>query len=473
MRRRALAAGLAAACLAALCAPAAASAHGLLSRQYGPIPDWLFGWAAALVLVGSFLALASLWPTPRLQEPGARRLFTLPRWVDPLCGAIGVALFALIVYAGFAGNQIPMNNIAPAFVYRVFWIGPVLLGALMGNVFGAFNPWRAIARCVAWVARRIGGGESPEPLPYPPWLGRWPAALGILAFAWVELIYVDRAEPSTLAVMALAYAATQLVGMSLYGIDTWTERADPFAVYFGLFARLSPLFRRGREVLARRPLSGITTLDVLPGTIPLLCVMIGATAFDGFSQGSLWSGVSAKSGIKPFLTEHVVGPLGLGVNVTSEIGDTLGLLVWVLAVAGIYRLGVRGMRSVEGGPPARDLAATFAHTLLPIAFAYVVAHYFTALVIDGQSVALLASDPLGRGNDPGGQISYFLNANAIWYIQVGALVLGHVGGIVLAHDRALAVYRDARQATRSQCWMLCVMVGFTSLGLWLLSEASQ
>ena len=39
----------------------------------------------------------------------------------------------------------------------------------------------------------------------------------------------------------------------------------------------------------------------------------------------------------------------------------------------------------------------------------------------------------------------------------------------LAHDRALVVYQRVRDATRSQYWMLAVMVAFTSLGLWLLS----
>jgi hypothetical protein len=57
-------------------------------------------------------------------------------------------------------------------------------------------------------------------------------------------------------------------------------------------------------------------------------------------------------------------------------------------------------------------------------------------------------------------------------VQVGALVIGHVSGLVLAHDRALAVYGSHRAASRSQVVMLVVMVMFTVLGLWLLSEAN-
>ena len=87
-----------------------------------------------------------------------------------------------------------------------------------------------------------------------------------------------------------------------------------------------------------------------------------------------------------------------------------------------------------------------------------------------------ASDPLGDGSDLLGgadrSIDYsVVSATAIWYVQVLALVAGHVAALVLAHDRALVVYGTARAATRSQIVMLVVMVAFTILGLWLLSEA--
>ena len=112
-----------------------------------------------------------------------------------------------------------------------------------------------------------------------------------------------------------------------------------------------------------------------------------------------------------------------------------------------------------------------------IALAYVVAHYFSLLIYQGQATAYLASDPLGRGSDLFGTASTtidygVISATGIWYVQVGALVAGHVSGLILAHDRAVAMYRSPRQATRSQYWMLAVMVGFTSLGLWLLSAAA-
>jgi hypothetical protein len=136
------------------------------------------------------------------------------------------------------------------------------------------------------------------------------------------------------------------------------------------------------------------------------------------------------------------------------------------------------MGTIGGGHPGDELARRFAHSLIPIALAYVVAHYFSLLVYQGQAMASLVSDPLGDGSDlfgtAGATVDYtVISATGVWYVQVGALVLGHVAGLTLAHDRALTVYRRVRDATRSQYWMLAVMVGFTSLGLWLLSASAQ
>jgi hypothetical protein len=472
LRIAAVATALAAAAVAAL--PDAALAHGLVGRQDLPIPRWLFAWGAAVVLVISFVALAVLWPRPRLEDAGEKRLFGVPAVLEVLCGALGVAAFALIVYAGFAGTQAPTANITPTVIYVLFWVGIPFASAVFGDVFAAFNPWRAIARAVSWGAGRVTGGRLPEPMAYPMWLGRWPAAIGILVFAWVELVYASRDDPSTLAVLALLYAATQLVGMSVYGIDTWTKRADAFAVYFNLFSKLAPLHWHGRAVHSRPPLSGAPHLDTVPGTVALLCVMIGTTSFDGFSQGDLWAGPGS---IAPTLQQRFVN-LGFAADHALEITGTIGLLLTVGFVGALYRAGIAGMGSIGGRHDQGELARRFAHSLIPIALAYIVAHYFSLLAYQGQAMASLASDPLGDGSDIFGTAASTINYNVIsatgiWYVQVAALVLGHAAGLTLAHDRALTVYRRVRDATRSQYWMLAIMVGFTSLGLWLLSASAQ
>lgn len=452
-----------------------ASAHGIVGVQDLPIPRWLFGWGATIVLVASFVALAVLWPRPKLQQVRERRLLGIPRFLDPVCGAFGVFAFLFVVYAGLAGSEVASANLAPTAIYVIAWVGVVFAAILFGDVWAAISPWRAAGRFGGWVAQRIAGDDLPEPMPYPERLGQWPAAIGLMVFAWVELIWTRGDEPVVLAVLAIAYAVVMLVGMSLYGVDAWTRNGDTFGVYFGLFAKMAPLRWERGAVYGRAPLAGLPQMDMGPGTLAVLLAAIGITTFDGFSEGPLWTEVA------PELTS-VIADLGFTQATALQIAFTIGLLLIVGLVAGLFWLGINGMKTVSRAYDAPRLAREFAHTLVPIAAAYIVAHYFSLLAYQGQAMGYLISNPLGEALAPGDggllgtaqwTIDYgWVGANAIWYVQVGALVVGHIAGLILAHDRAIALYGSAREATRSQYWMLAVMVAFTSLGLWLLSAGN-
>lgn len=469
-RRRRFSFTLAAVSLAAaLALPATASAHALVGKQDLPIPQWLFAWTAAIVLIVSFVGLAVLWQEPRLARLREHVVCRVPRLFEPLAGAIGIAVFAVTMYAGLSGLQNPQANLSPTMIFVIFWVGVPLLSLLLGDVFAAFNPWRAVGRATGWLVAR--SGSSTEPLPYPAWLGRWPAALGLFAFAWVELVYSGRDDPSSVCVLALVYFAISLVGMALYGERAWSANADSFGVYFRIFARLAPLQWRDGRLLRRAPGTAIASLDMVPGTLALILVSIGSTSFDGFSEGSIWADMATP--MVDFFSD-----LGLPGQWPVEAAFTIGLAGAIAIVSALYFVGIAGMRSIDRGRSLLELARGFGYTLVPIAIAYVFAHYCTLLVFQGQALGYLASDPLGDGSNLLGTASWtidynVLSANLTWYLQVGALVLGHVTGLILAHDRALTIYRGSREATRSQYWMLAVMVGFTSLALWLLSVASQ
>ncbi len=446
-------------------------AHGIVGREDLPIPRQAFFIGATVVLVVSFLGLAYLWQSPRFEELRERRLFGVPRIVEVVCGLLGVAAFVAVVYAGLNGTQNVQANLAPTVVHVIFWVGVPVLSLLFGDVFRAFNPWRAAGRGFGWLAGRVAAGRLPEPLPYPERLGWWPAAAGIAAYGWLENVSPQRDDPSTLAVLALVYAAVQLVGMSLYGVEAWTRRGDGFSVYFRLFGLLSAFDWRERALFLRRPLAGVTHLRAEPGLVALVVVAIGVTTFDGFKEGPIWTDVARN-------LQDALGDAGFSAGDATRIVYTFGLVLVLLFVFALYRLGVAGMRSVDRERSPTELARAFAHSLVPIALAYVVAHYFSLLAYQGQAMAYLVSDPLGRGSNVFGTadqtIDYgVVSANGIWYVQVGSLILGHVAALVLAHERALVFYRDPQKATGSQYWMLAVMVIFTTLGLYLLSAANQ
>jgi hypothetical protein len=461
---------------ATLAAPDVAYAHGLVGRADLPIPEWLFGWAAAVVLLISFAALSSLWRTPKLEEDDG--FWPLPKPLsralinpvtDVLAGVVGVGLLALVVISGLFGVQTPISNITPTFIYVIFWVGLVPASILFGDVFRAFNPWRALGRATAFVASRLAG-PLPKPFPYPRRLGRWPAAATLLGFAWLELVYLNSDDPSALALATLVYTAVTLVGIAVYGTEQWTANAEGFSVYYNLFSRISPVTVKDGRLGVRRPLAGLAKLDPLPGTVALLVVMLGTVTFDGASEGALWQNVD--SWLRDRFTDLGADPASAG-----EISYTIGLALGLVVIACIYTVGIAGARTI-GHRSQSALARSFVHTLVPIAAVYAIAHYFSFLAYNGQSIVYLASDPLGKGWDllgtAGGGIDYtVIGATQIWYAQVAALVTGHVCGLVLAHDRALVLYSRIRDAVRSQYWMLAVMVGYTTFGLWLLAQANQ
>jgi hypothetical protein len=475
LRRVALAA-VALALGGTLLGPTVALAHGLVGRADLPIPAWLFGWAAAVVMVLSFVALATLWQKPQLEESSGWH--PAPDWlsftlVNPVtefvAGLIGVLLLVVTIWSGLVGVQLATVNFAPTFIYVTFWVGLVPASLLFGDVFRAFNPWRAIARAAGFVTARVAG-PVPRPFAYPAWLGRWPAAATIFGFAWVELAWVNGQDPSALATMALVYSVGTLIATAVFGTEAWFRWGEGFSVYYNLFSRISAVEVRHGRLGFRRPLSALCRLDPIAGTIPMLFVMLGTVAYDGGAEGPQWSKIA------PHLQDFF-GKFGFSPGDALELAFTVGMFVGIFLIATIYTLGIAGVRTVDRRPfPA--VARTYVHTLVPIAAVYVFAHYFSFLMYNGQSIAFLSSDPLGKGWDLFGTAGHTINygvvtAKQIWYVQVGVLVAGHVSGLVLSHDRALVLYERARIATQSQYWMLAIMVGFTTFGLWLLSQANQ
>jgi hypothetical protein len=442
------------------------------------VPAWLFAWGASLVLIISFALLSVAWTQARLQKeewrPLSRRLSAviLNPVMEVLYGLIGVGLFVLALYAGFRGIEDPTQNFSIVFVFYTFWLGLVLLSVLLGDVFRAFNPWRAIGRMVSGGFRLVAGQSAPTPFSYPDRLGRWPAVVGVLLFVWLELIAGGGAAPSphNIAVATVIYSTVTFASMALFGVEEWIGRGEAFSAYFGMFSRLGPFEARQGKLGTRKFLTGAPQWAAVPGAAALVLASIAVTSFDGAQEGVLSGSIR--------WTFERCSDIGFSLPDSFRIANTIWLLIVFAGVSALYWLGVRGMHTVRGSPPVMELARSFAHTLIPIALAYLVAHYFSAFLYQEQAqFTYILSDPLGHGSDlfgtAGGGINYgIVSSNTVWYVQVAALVIGHVTALTLAHDRALGVYDNIRNASRSQYYMLAVMVGFTCFGLFLLSQAN-
>ena len=444
-------------------------AHGIGGIRDLPIPmNWFF-YGAAAILVLSFAALATLWKKPVLEglahgrrAPDALSRFLLSPVLHAVIRALAFAALVVVFLAAVLGRESGGANLAPYVVYVVFWVGFVVLTVFLGNVWSVLNPWRAPADLLAAVARR----ERP-PLDYPERLGRWPAAFLLFAFVALELAYVDAASPRTLAVAIAIYSAITWAGMAFFGRDTWLANGEAFTVYFSFLSRIAPLAVEEGRIVVRPFFAGLARRDGRPGSIAFVAVMLGSVLWDGFSRLSVW-----QDRYYDVQVELLDNPTAA--DIVGTLMSVAGLAVAIGVVALLFRIAVLGAAWVS----ERDeegLTDDFLWSLVPIALVYVIAHYFTLLVYQTQVAVRLVSDPFGKGWDLFGSIDFepnftLLSPNTVWYVQVGALVVGHVAGLVLAHDRAVGLFRSARAAMWSQYPMLALMVAYTVGGLWLLSQ---
>ncbi|HEX3734296.1 MAG TPA: fenitrothion hydrolase [Solirubrobacterales bacterium] len=457
-------------------------AHALIARQDLPIPAWLFAWGASIVLIASFFALSAAWRKPRFERerwrpsPAGLSRVLLSRPLQVFCGLLGVFLLGVAIYSGLRGTEAPDRNFALTFLFVTTWLGFPFFSALLGDIFRPVNPWRAVGRAAGGGFKAIAG-QRPAHLPYPEALGRWPAAIGLLAMVWLEVVYGSSGgvavglPPHAAALAALFYSVYTLAMMALFGVERWCERGEIFSVYFGMFSQLGLCGVKDGRLGRRRPLTAATHWATIPGSAAMVVASIASTSFDGAQEGAFKAAIES--------TFNWFVDRGVGLTASLRLTDTIFMLLCFAGVGLIYTLGVRGMRTVRGAPSLPKLRIGFAHTLIPIALAYLIAHYFSLFVFQEQAqFTYLLSDPLGTattdlfGTASGGIDFTVISSNAIWYVQVGALVVGHVLGLTLAHDRALVYWPDYKQAARSQYWMLAVMVAFTCFGLYLLSAGN-
>ena len=403
-------------------------AHGVGSRSDLPIPEFYAYAGAFAALVVSFLALGLLWADSRFRgaEAGvAIRVRPPARVLRALAALLMLYTIGWLVF----GPEQTDQNAGPYLIYVIFWVGLVPVSLLFGPVWRLVNPFRLLP-------------DRPR-RPLPAGIGYWPAAAGLLAFTWVELVSPEPAAPATLLIFLALYGSAQLAGTLVYG-HIWLDRGDPFEVYSTLVGHLSPLGRRPDGTLVlRSPFNSLDAIEPAPGLLVTVCVLLGSTGFDGFSGAPFW--IQA-------LQESPLGRTGLG---------TVGMLAAIAAVALLYAACV-GAAGLIGG--TRGMSPKFAHSLVPIAIGYLIAHYFSLLVIEGQRAYLLVFGLSGEVD------LELVSPGVIATVQVLAVIGGHVIGVIAAHDRSVRLLPPAK-AVAGQLPLFVLMVCYTIGGLTLLFAA--
>jgi hypothetical protein len=484
-----------------------ACAHGFGQRYDLPVPLWLWLTGAGAAVALSFAIIAPFVEGARMTRDYPR--INLLRWslgrllisrdITFAAQALSVGVLTLVVAAGAIGNQNPLRNLAPTAIWVAWWVGFAYISALVGNLWAVVNPWSAVFR---WIkGHDEADGEGASILHYPRWLGVWPAIALFTGFAWAELVFLGRALPAQLALMTMGYSAATWTGMAIFGRVTWLRHGDPFAIAFGLLARFAPteirvtnrdLCRRcehhcedqeagcvncgacfaragdsERELNLRPFGAGLLRSDAISGSMALfVLLMLSTVTFDGFMATPAWANL--ESAALSALTQ-------LG-DARMSVISTLGLLSFPVLFGVVYRLFAGWMALAAGGTrPIATVSRAFVLSLIPIAIAYHLAHYFTYLLIQGQLLIPLVSDPFGFGWNLFGTAGYrpdigIVGARFAWYTAVIAIVTGHVIAVYIAHVIAVREFGDRRAALRSQFAMLTLMVGYTMVSLWIIAQ---
>ncbi len=435
--------GLALATSAAL--PATALGHALNPTYTSRLPLAVYLAGAAMTVALSFLFVLAR--DVRATPPSTTAPAHLPpRWLRVGLRVLGIAAWLWILAQGIVGGA-SSGSVAPLFLWVYGWVGLAVVSALIGPAWHFLDPFSTIYDIGAWVVRRLGV-QPWAPADYPERVGRWPAVIAFVGFVWLELVDTG-GGPSTLFVVLVGYTAFTLAMMAQFGRDTWRANGETFTVWFRLLGRLAPFGLADEDGrVRRRPfVSGLLEPGWTTSDAVLAALGVGSILFDGLSQTQFWFELFGAPGVP---------------------GETLLLFGWLglLAAAALLLTRFVGVAATGAG-------------LLPIAVGYLIAHYLTYLLIDGQNILVAISDPFQQGWDLFGTAFHeasgaWLPPGLVWTLQLASVVGGHMLGAWAGHVNAAAhapAGADPATIRRREIPLAVVMVALTTLTLWSLGQA--
>jgi hypothetical protein len=442
--RRRLAAGVGAALAFAFVLPATVAAHALNPTYASrlPLAVYVIGAATTVALSFVFVIVRDVRAAPPVLDVAGS---LPPAWLRIGLRMIGLVGWAWIIAQGIAGGSSD-GDVATLFLWVYGWVGLAIVCAVIGPAWHFLDPFSTLHDLGAEVLRRTNV-RGWDPAEYPVRLGRWPATIGFGAFVWLELVL--QAGPSTLFVVLVGYTAFTLAMMAQFGRDEWRSQGETFTVWFRLLGRLAwfRLVDEDGRVHRRSFGSGLLEPGWSAADVTLVALAVSSIIFDGLSQTQAFF--------------DLFGAPGLAAK-TVILFAFLGLVV--LLAFGVAR--TVGLGAIGAG-------------LLPIALGYLVAHYLTYLLIDGQRILIAISDPFQKGWDLFGTAFHtptgdWLPPGLIWTVQLAAVVGGHMlgawgGHVVAAADAPPGI--SAAALRRRQIPLAVVMVSLTTLTLWSLGQA--
>lgn len=409
--------------------------------------------AAAAVVAATALLGAAAHRMPELRSyEVARGMDRFPFAVTTYLAFVG---FLGLVLVGVWGPTDPMHNLLTLIFWTGVWIALPLASMVLGNLWAGISPWVAPVRTVRiLIGRRRSVGLAR--------FGHWPAVAGLFGFSWFQMVGMAPDDPRVLAQAALIYWVVVFVAAVAEGED-WLQQGEFLTVLFGMIARIAPLWRDRAGGVVRwqvgLPGAQIVRMAALSASeVAFVTLALAGLTFDGLSETFFWLALIGENPLE-FTGRSAVQ----GVNSVGLIG------VWavtVAAVLGALRLG----RALGGGFAVGPVVLSF----LAIAAGYHAAHYLVMLLTAGQFTLSALNDPLFRGDAwlglPPFYVSFgFLSVGWVVTSVYAAQFVAILGAHMLAVVLALRLAGPSRAVAHLP--LTALMVGYTVLGLWLLSTA--
>jgi hypothetical protein len=424
---------------AAIALPSPVIAHSLAGRLESPLPleVYLAGAGMAVALSFAFVIVRDV----RAPAPSPGRLVPVPPPLVVGLRTIGLVAWLWIVAQTIVGGS-SSADVGTLFLWIYGWVGLAIVSALVGPVWSWLDPFSTLHDLAANLLRRVGVGRTLS-VAYPTRLGSWPAVAGLAFFVWLELVYQGR----SVGLVLVGYTAITLAAMAVFGRDAWRRHGETFSVWLGTLNRLAIVGLAGEpggRTVRRRPfVSGVLEPGWTTAHVVLVAIGVASVMYDGLSQTQVWA--------------DLFGLLDLP-------GSTIELLVFLAVVVGLALAVGRSVGTAAVGAG-----------LVPIAIGYIVAHYLTYLLGDGQLIVVAISDPLQLGWDLFGTAFYvpgtaWLPASIVWTMQLASVVGGHIVGAWAGHVVAVRDARAGVDVRLRQVPLAALMVCLTVVTLWSLGQ---
>lgn len=418
-----------------------------------PTGHYIAGAAVTVAVTALMGAMADRLPRMAAVEVLDRRVFvpvSLSSYLSFLC-------FYGLVLVGIFGARDPMHNLMTLVFWTGVWIVLPIGSVLFGNLWRSINPWTAPVRMARLLLGRSGSAGLSR-------FGHWPAVVLYAGFAWFQIVSLSPDDPYELALLAAAYWLLIFTLAVAEGED-WLGQGEFLTVFMGYLAKVAPFWLeiRGNRAHLIRGWPGTQILAMPPmssSAMAFITLTLAALTFDGLAETFWWQAIIGENPLEPTGRSAVM------------VENTLGLIaVWVLTVATIWAV-VRAGQIIGG---KRFAPGPVMLSFLAIAAGYHAAHYFVTLLTVGQYTLAALNDPLFRGDEllglPPFYVSFGFLTDArimplIYAVQFAAILGAHILAVLLA----LRLVGPETRAT-AHLPMTALMVGYTVLGLWLLSTA--